>query len=409
MNKKKLLLLIVQLSLIFVLSVKIFPQDTKDDYGSELIDSTFLPDQTDQQIKKIVPLLLEGIWYNSNRYIQFQTEETDKNGRKYSQPNFILRTFYTWYDDRAAESPEFSEKYSRDRNDATRFAEDVKIAFQEITPSYYTEKYGITQKYGDNVYATARDLPSGAWILKIKYPGVKEVYSIPVCVIGNYLYLNFAVRNISIGDFDSYSDKSTFGYYSSYYVNDELWISPKDYFTELKSFFVDVDCVYPLRYWLTNMEYDSQLSASISDGEKNHIVPKHHKIGERNYTCVQGRGRVIRNLKKQLTLPEPCFFNSVKIVKKSYDYDSEGNKIKENIQEKIVPTIVAFGNPYMELDHSGKNILQIVEEANSRKKPLPPPVFPPHGILDFHWEVLELNQNYNRMHSIWRKNFEKLN
>ena len=63
----------------------------------------------------------------------------------------------------------------------------------------------------------------------------------------------------------------------------------------------------------------------------------------------------------------------------------------------------------MELDHSGKNILQIVEEANSRKKPLPPPVFPPHGILDFHWEVLELNQNYNRMHSIWRKNFEKLN
>ena len=102
MNKKNLLLLIVQLSLIFVLSVKIFPQDTKDDYGSELIDSTFLPDQTDQQIKKIVPLLLEGIWYNSNRYIQFQTEETDKNGRKYSQPNFILRTFYTWYDDRAA-------------------------------------------------------------------------------------------------------------------------------------------------------------------------------------------------------------------------------------------------------------------------------------------------------------------
>ena len=63
-----------------------------------------------------VPVLLKGIWYNSNRYVIFDTgygsELTAENGEAEQAqiPQLVLRTFYTWYDDRAAEPNEYTKK-----------------------------------------------------------------------------------------------------------------------------------------------------------------------------------------------------------------------------------------------------------------------------------------------------------
>ena len=55
-----------------------------------------------QESERQVPLLLEGIWENYNRYVVFDSGYINSNQQ--SIPQIVLRTFYQWYDDRAAET-----------------------------------------------------------------------------------------------------------------------------------------------------------------------------------------------------------------------------------------------------------------------------------------------------------------
>lgn len=55
-----------------------------------------------------VPALLKGVWKNSSRYFVFDSGYVSDDGG--AIPQAVLRSFYTWYDDRAAESSLYSEK-----------------------------------------------------------------------------------------------------------------------------------------------------------------------------------------------------------------------------------------------------------------------------------------------------------
>ena len=57
--------------------------------------------------EKIVPTLLEGIWENNTRYIVFDTNYIKENK---SIPQIVLKIYYQWYDDRAAEAREYTER-----------------------------------------------------------------------------------------------------------------------------------------------------------------------------------------------------------------------------------------------------------------------------------------------------------
>ena len=141
-------------------------------------------------VDESVPELLGGIWENDSRYVVFDTS------------SIVLRTFYQWYDDRAAELPanaEQSDYVPRDRNDAeTRTPEKIELHFTPLTDVLYTEEFdkAVVQEDGDRL--TAETLNSGAWDMEIKYAGHKlggeDTYHVPIAVIGNKLYLNFALR-----------------------------------------------------------------------------------------------------------------------------------------------------------------------------------------------------------------------
>ena len=388
--------------------------------------------QTDEQT--IVPYLLNGIWYNQERYIVFNTQFTsdqvqeDKSVKKAEVPQIVLRTFYTWYNDRAAESLEYTNltqsknkntshdyltdddppllipQTARDRNNTTALsAEEIKITFLPIDFELYPENYKNDIELEENISLRANELPSGAWLMKIQFDKSRDIYFIPVAVIGNNLYLNFLVRQINLSDFPDDSEDESFeseknleGFWQDYGSVLDIQIRKPVLNKELLSYYVASDAIYPLRYWKTDMDYNSEAKAYIEDGTNTFEVPKHLKIGEQVYTCVVGRRTKIRNLKKIQSFDEYTQ-NSVLIIRKKTDSDG-----KENLYTNKMATIIAFGKPYLSLTDGKKTIEELVVEANQRHKPLPAPLFPPHGILDFHWEEIRKlpAQTYNRVLSI---------
>ena len=135
-----------------------------------------------------VPLLLEGIWSNRERYVVFDSRFYS-DGKPVMQN--VLRVFHSFYDDRAAESSAFTEGHPRDVNQATsrREAEEITLRFHPLTEQLFTSDRNLNVVNEDGTVLYALDEPSGAWDMEITYPGFKETYHVPLCIIGNSLYL----------------------------------------------------------------------------------------------------------------------------------------------------------------------------------------------------------------------------
>lgn len=366
-----------------------------------------------------VPYLLKGIWYNSNRYVIFDSgysntvTDEEKVTRNADVPQIVLRTFYTWYDDRAAESPEYTkatqqktinvageEKYqdpaktptvpatARDKNNAVSAkAEEVKIRFIPLMAEAFPSSYNMTVALSDGSTVAADDVPSGAWDLEITYPRNRTVYHVPVAVIGNNLYLHFTVKSLAqeAETASAQNNNPLLGFWQDNGNASGILISPPITSTELLSYYITDKAVYHIRYWKTDMEYDPDAKAVFSDGEESYTVKKHLFVGGVNYTCVAGRGTRIRNIEKSETLPVAYTLNSILVTKKTVD--AEGNEVTLTNRTS---TICALGEPYLSLTDGKETMEQLVLAANSRHKPLPPPLFPVHGgAVDFHWEIIK--------------------
>ena len=354
-----------------------------------------------------VPALLGGIWENYNRYVVFDTGYVTSENESIIQ--IVLRTFYQWYDDRAAESPEYSASVQRDTNNTTATsssAQEIHVRFVPITDQLFTAGSGnaVVQDDGDVLYAENEN--SGAWDMQVDFVGKRfggrQIYHIPVAVIGGKLYLKFAIRT---EDSDSVpvspllsgtvmeNENFMAGFWQNYGNADGILESPPVISKELLSYYVSDSAVYPIRYWTTDMEYDGNARAAIIDGDETYYVKKHVWIGDKNYTCTLGRRTQIRNLQKSGSLPEPYTVNSVLVEKHALDDD--GNEFTYTVRTS---TICAFGEPYLTLTDGSKSIEEIVAEDNARRKDPPEPLFPVHGgPLDFDWSIIERPpEDYNR-------------
>lgn len=335
--------------------------------------------------ERVVPLALEGIWENYNRYVVFDTGYLSEHAQDASIPQIVLRMFYQWYDDRAAESSAYTQKENRDRNDTTDApAVEMSVTYVPLTYEAYSLETGVqtTLDNGDVLYAS--ETLSGAWDIQIVYAHDKTVYHVPVAVIGNKLYLNFIVKNLSTIGIESSNDQLLNGYWRDWGRASGILISPPYNEKEMVSYFVTDDAVYYIRYWRTDMEFDDGAVAVFSDGSQSFEVPKHLRAQGQVYTCVNGRGSKIRNITKSNALPEEMTLNQVTVLR--HGTDADGNEI--TWLEKAA-TICALGEPYLTLTDGTRTIEQIVTEANARRKPDPPPLFPPHGILDFDWSIVD--------------------
>lgn len=290
-----------------------------------------------------IPELLQGIWQGSDRLVLFSNEENDFA--------VVLRLFCGWYDDRSAEPASFSELKSRDRNDAnSRKTDNIEVSYKTVFEN--TEK------------------SAGVYELVIKYPGQKETYSVPVCVINGSIYTDFMIRDSALlTDFGQserlQEDDTLVGFWRSASNADGIKISSPIYEKEVRSFYVVDNGVYHIRYWKSGMDYTYE-KATFSDGNQLFSVDKYLRIGNDVYQCTTGRSTKIRNIEKSPELPQNIVF------------DSE-NKI------------CAFGQPYMlkvPAKDGAKAFTEIVAEHNVRRRDPPKPLFPPSQI-NFHWKEID--------------------
>lgn len=351
-----------------------------------LLQGSYIFSQNTVSVDDSVPTLLGGIWENDNRYVIFDTSSV------------VLRTFYQWYDDRAAENSEQTQSVKRDRNNAeTHDPEKIELQFTPLTDELYTEEYNraVVQSDGDTLIAEGMN--SGAWDMEIRYAGHKlggeDTYHVPIAVIGDKLYLNFAIRQ---EDSDSapktalldgitiQSENILEGYWKDTGNANGILISPPITSDELLSYYITKDAVYHIRYWYTDMAYDKDAEAVFTDGDVTYKVPKHIQSAGKVYTCTVGRRNNIRNIDKSSSLDASYTLNKVLVDKKNID--SDGNETSYRVR---TATICAFGEPYLTLTDGSKSLMDIIKEHNSRKKPQPEPLFPPHGVLDFDWSIIE--------------------
>ena len=352
-----------------IFSTHVYPQSTRSGEGIVSVrnESASLPKVTEHVFSENVPSLLQGIWQGDDRLIMLSNQ---------NEFALVLRVFYQWYNDRAAEPAGFSELKSRDRNDTTVSpAEAIQVQYATIC---------------ENPSKTA-----GVYELSVKYPHEKIPVLIPVCVIDGKIYLDFLIKDSAeVTDLRLSSDSNSAsnqdqdnsdGFYRSASSASGILIAPPVLKNEVISYFVAEGGkeIYRIRYWLSEMEY-SYAKASFSDGDKVFSVDKYLRIGSRVFQCTTGRSTKIRNIQKSSKF------------EKNTTYDGDGG-------------IVALGNPYLVKVPQGEEkatvisstaFLNTIEENNKRKKPAPKPLFPP-TFPKFHWKEISDLELYNP--STWNK------
>ena len=233
---------------------------------------------------------------------------------------------------------------------------------------------------------------------KIILDEVKRVYNIstegvPVTVIGDKLYLNFKIKaddsaNIPVSPLldgtVNESGNMMAGFWKDQGNANGILVSQPITNTELLSYLVTDTDTFPVRYWETDMEFDSDAKARIDFQGKSYTVPKHILSAGKTYACTLGRRTQVRNVVRTDTLPEPYTSNSVLVEK--HAVTSEGKSITYKVR---IATICAFGQPYLTLTEGSRTLQEIIALDNSRRKPLPPSPFPAHGVLDFDWSIVE--------------------
>lgn len=381
--KVKKNIFIFSLFLIFtsVFSFMLYAQASEEDY--EKTDEVLKEETLENVNNNPVPLLLEGIWSNKNRYVVFDTSFLSSADS--SIPQIILKTFYGLYNDRAQESREYTESHKRDVNAVTGRAKALEnsVSYHPLTQQLFPSELGLdTVNENGEVYSGGKVF-SGAWELEIKYENTSEKYHVPVCVIDDSLYLNFAVKTAFFDE-----ENPLLGFWQDTGSASGILISPPVMNKELLSYLVTQDAVYYIRYWKTDMEYDPLVMAVFSDGSETYSVPKHILSCGRVFTCVNGRARKIRNIEKAEDFPFDYTLNSVKVSK---------SDLQGNVASKETATLCAFGSPYLKRMDSNHTIEEILKKDASRPPLKAKPLFPPGGILDFDWSIIKLPpEDWNR-------------
>lgn len=287
-----------------------------------------------------LPPQLTGIWEGNDRIIFFESEN--------NQLTALLKEYYGWYFDRAAEPAEFNEKEKRSRNSATpRNAEHIPLL--------------ITQKENTNIFEA-----------QIEISKYQKNY-IPFVILEDRIYLNF-FEKVGIPENKVENDRYS-GFYKGNLPSKGFQICEQSIPENIACFYIIDNKIYNIRYWLTDMEYSEEL-VSFKYKEHSFEIPKHIETGGKLYTCVNGRSKHIRN-----TQPPRDFIEQDYLFDKDYSFFITDAK---PYLYKIVPK-----------DDFDKLML-IVKEANSRRDPLPNPPFPPSN-LDWHWDIIDELEKDNEL------------
>lgn len=308
-----------------------------------------------------LPESLEGIWEGKDRFVFFENNGEDEN-----QIVILLKEYYGWYYDRAAEPASYAETESRTRNAATaKKAESIYFTLKE-------------QKKNPNKNDEEENLQKNAWELTFEYSKYQKNI-IPLCVIDNCIYLNYYIQ-----------DSKDKNYYRGNAVSRGITLDSQIqrenisclYFTDDSEVFLSADSLedeaggkkyfFDIRYWNTDMEYSFE-NSSLSYGEKTYFVDRHIFSCGNNYSATSGRSRVIRNV-----MP-PVEFNEDDFVL------SEDESLMAVSSSQYLVKLAD--------KNTVESLMLLVNAQNSKRKPPAPPPFEPSN-LDWHWDLIdELEKN----------------
>ena len=141
----------------------------------------------------------------------------------------------------------------------------------------------------------------------------------------------------------------------------------------ITGYIIDGDKLYDVRYWRTDMDYSTDY-ITFTYKEDSYQIPKHLRSCETNYSSVSGRSKKVRNTVKPFAYrAENFIFN-------------DDNTVFTKNEEPYLKQL-ADRDTFEEL-------IKIIKEANSRRKPDPPALFP-ESDLDWHWDLIDQLESGN--------------
>lgn len=295
---------------------------------------------------EVLPEKLTGIWEAKDRYVFFEQNDKDE-----AELVVVLKTYYGWYLDRAAEPADFAEKESRTRNSATtRNAEHIKIKNIE------------TKETAGSLYGSL-DLYFSRW----------QENTIPFLILDDSLYLSYFEKDEQPDD--EQTGSHTWQFYRGVAPSKGFLISPQSVPTNITGYIIDGEKLYDVRYWQTDMDLSTDY-ITFAYKEDSYQIPKHLRSCNTNYSCVSGRSKKVRNAVKPFNYKAEDFI---------FNDDSRVFTRNEEPYLKRLASRDTF-----------EELIKIVKEANSRRKPDPPALFPESN-LDWHWDLIDLLEKDNKL------------
>ncbi len=289
-----------------------------------------------------LPSKLLGIWESKDRYVFFE-----QNDQEDPQLVVILKTYYGWYLNRAAEPEDYSKKEARVRNTANaRNAEHIYIK-------------NINLKETANSLYGSLDLAYSGW----------QKNTIPFLLIDGSIYLSYFEKDIPL----EIDENKNWNFYRGIAPSKGFMISPQSLPENITGYIIDGEKLYDVRYWKTDMDYSTDYISFIYKDD-TYQIPKHLRSCETNYSCVSGRSKKVRNTVKafEYKADDYIFNDDVSVFTKNEEPYLKELADKETFEE----------------------LIKIVKDANSRRKPDPPALFP-ESDLDWHWDLIDLLESGN--------------
>ena len=289
-----------------------------------------------------IPSKLLGIWESKDRYVFFE-----QNDEEEPEIVIVLKTYYGWYLDRAAERAAYAEKETRSRNTATpRKAEHIKI-------------HNINTKESSNSLYGSLDLYYSTW----------QKNQIPFFLLDDSIYLKYFVLDEREGS------QTNWKFYRGIAPSQGFMISPQELPKDITGLIIDGDKLYDVRYWQTDMDYSTDY-ITFTYKDDSYEIPKHLRSCETNYSCVSGRSKKVRNTVKPFEYKaEDWLFN-------------DENKVFTENKEPYLKRLLGRD--------SFEELIKIVKEANARRKPDPPALFTESN-LDWHWDLIDMLEKDNQL------------
>lgn len=306
-----------------------------------------------------IPNQLIGIWEGKDRYVFFEENVENQS----DELVIVLKEYYGWYLDRAAESEQYSQKEKRIRNSAThKTAEHIKFS---LSKNLINQNPDVDKNY--------EKIEDCVWEFLIDYSS-HEKNLIPVFVNEDKLYFDFYVKT---PEWDEKGNLiiSNDGFWTGVAETNGFTLNSQIIDQNIGLLIIDNQKKYDVRYWYSDMDFDPSSVKFIFESDE-YTIPRHIFVCGNNYSSVSGRSKIVRNpVKAEIFSSDDFIYNSQKTVmaKKSSLY-----------LQKLADR------------ETFQDLMDLVKLANSRRKSDPPPLFPEKE-LDWHWDLIDMLEKDNQL------------